>query len=538
MTEQTRMEDWWREAVIYQVYPRSYQDTNGDGVGDLPGIRSRLDHLVDLGVDAVWISPIYPSPMADFGYDVADYTGIDPLFGTMADFDALLAAAHDRGLKVILDFVPNHSSDAHPWFVESRASRDSARRDWYIWRDAAADGGPPTNWQSSSGGSAWTWDEATGQYYLHTFLPEQPDLNWRNPEVRAAMLDAMRFWFEKGVDGFRLDVVYHCIKDAAFRDDPVNPDHDPDADAPFGAVIQTHSSDQPEVMPLVVEPMRALAEEMGGRLLIGEIYLPHARLMRYYGTDGSGVQLPFNFALVFADWTAGALRDLILGYERALPAGGWPNWVLGNHDQSRIATRVGRDRARLAAVLLLAGLRGTPTIYYGDEIGMEDVPIPPDRIRDPWERNMPGLGEGRDPCRTPMRWSGERGAGFCSPDVEPWLPVGDISPEGTVAAQAELPHSMLTLHKELLRLRRAHPALHRGDYESIEVQGDILLIIRREDGARIGVALNLGDRVADIAWESEATKVLLATPEVPDLSAGNLRLPPLGAVVVSLSGNS
>ncbi len=535
MTERTRTQGWWREAVIYQVYPRSYRDTDGDGVGDLPGIASRLDHLAELGVDAVWISPIYPSPMADFGYDVADYTGIDPLFGTMADFDALLAAAHGRGLKVILDFVPNHSSEAHPWFVESRSSHDNRRRDWYIWRDAAPEGGPPTNWQSASGGPAWEWDGGTGQYYLHTFLPEQPDLNWRNPEVRAAMLDAMRFWFKKGVDGFRLDVVYHCVKDAEFREDPVNPDHEPAIDPPFGAVIRTHSSDQPEVMPLVVEPMRALADEMGGRLLIGEIYLPPARLMRYYGTDGSGVQLPFNFALVFADWNAGALRDLILGYERLLPEGGWPNWVLGNHDQSRIATRIGPGGARLAAVLLLAGLRGTPTIYYGDEIGMEDVPIPPDRVRDPWERNMPGLGEGRDPCRTPMRWTDGRGAGFCAPDVKPWLPIGTVGPDGTVAAQADAPGSMLTLHQALLRLRRTHPALHRGDYEAIDVQGDVLLVVRRAKGERIAVALNFGDRMAEVALPSDVTGVLLGAQDAARPSAKLLRLPLRAAAIVALA---
>ena len=534
MTE-ARQAGWWREAVIYQIYPRSYADADGDGVGDLRGIEGRLDHLADLGVDAVWISPFYPSPMADFGYDVSDYTGVDPLFGTMEDFDALLAAVHERGLKLILDFVPNHSSDAHPWFREAQASRGSPKRDWYIWRDPAADGGPPNNWVSSSGGSAWAWHEGTGQYYLHKFLPEQPDLNWRNPAVRDAMLGAMRFWFARGVDGFRLDVVYHCIKDAAFRDDPVNPDYDPETDPPFDAVSPEFSTDQPEVMPLVVEPMRRLADEMGHRLLVGETYLPHEKLVRYYGTNtegtgGTGVQLPFNFALVFADWRAPALADLIRSYEATLPRGGWPNWVLGNHDQSRIATRIGPERARLAAVLLLAGLRGTPTLYYGDEIGMEDVEIPQDRIRDPWEINMPGLGEGRDPCRTPMRWTDARGAGFCAPDVEPWLPIGDVAPGGAVAGQAGDAGSMLSLHRDLLALRRRHNALSRGHYETVEARGDVLRIVRVAEGDRVLVAINFGAGPGEAAIDAGAAPFWSTHRD--ELDEG--RLPPLSAIVVTL----
>ena len=433
---------WWHDAVIYQIYPRSWRDSGRDGVGDLPGILARLDHLTRLGVGALWVSPIYPSPMADFGYDVADYTGVDPLFGTLDDAEALIAAAHERGLKVILDFVPNHSSDAHPWFRAARASRDDPRRDWYVWADPAPGGGPPNNWMSASGGPAWTFDEPTGQFYLHSFLPEQPDLNWRNAAVRDAMLDAMRFWLDRGVDGFRLDVVYRCVKDEALRDDPPNPDYEPGRDPPFARVIPLHSADRPEVMELVVEPMRALARSYDERLLIGEIYLPLERLVEYYGA-GSGVHLPFNFALIFERWEAEPIAALIARYESLLPAGGWPNWVLGNHDQPRIASRVGDAQARVAMMLLLT-LRGTPTLYYGDEIGMRDVAIPPDRIRDPWEINMPGLGEGRDPCRTPMRWEAGPGAGFCPPEVEPWLPIGPDAERINVAAQAEDPDSMLS----------------------------------------------------------------------------------------------
>ena len=485
---------WWREAVIYQIYPRSFRDESGDGVGDLAGIEARLDHLTELGVDCVWVSPFYPSPMKDFGYDVSDYTGVDPLFGTLADFDRLLAAAHERGLKLVMDFVPNHSSDRHEWFEASRSSRDDPKRDWYIWRDPTP-GGVPTNWQSQAGGPAWTFDEATGQYYLHTFLAAQPDLNWRNPAVREAMLDAMRFWFERGVDGFRLDVVYHSIKDERFRDDPPNPDYDPDKDPPFKSVIPTHSTDQEEVLELVVDPMRRLAEEMGDRLLIGEIYLPFERLVRYYGEDDTGVHLPFNFALIGAEWNASSIADLIERYESHVPSDGWPNWVLGNHDQSRIATRIGAAQARVAAMLLLT-LRGTPTVYYGDEIGMQDVEIPPDRVRDPWEINMPGLGEGRDPCRTPMRWDATPRRGFCAEGVEPWLPFGPEEPN--VASQTEHSASMLTLHRELLALRRSCAALSRGDYERIAAYGDLLAIERRCKGERVTVLLNLGDRTAPL----------------------------------------
>ena len=508
---------WWREAVVYQIYPRSFGDTNGDGVGDLAGIEGRLDHLVALGVDAVWVSPFYPSPMKDFGYDVADYTGVDPLFGTMADFDRLLAAAHGRGLKVILDFVPNHSSTQHPWFRNAATSRDAEHRDRYIWHDPAPGGGVPNNWQSSAGGPAWTFHEETGQYYLHTFLPEQADLNWRNPAVRDAMLEAMRFWFERGVDGFRLDVVYHCIKDASFRDDPENPDYDPDTDPPFARVRPRHSTDQPEVMDLVIDPMRRLAEEMGNRLLIGEIYLPTEKLVRYYGETDTGVHLPFNFALIGADWRAEALADLVNRYESHLPPHGWPNWVLGNHDQSRIATRVGAAQASVAAMLLLA-LRGTPTLYYGDEIGTEDVAIPPDRVRDPWELNMPGLGEGRDPCRTPMRWTAEPGRGFCNADVEPWLPFG---PERPNVRDDAGPGSVLALHRALLALRRRHSALHRGDYERVRAEGDVLVIERRcGDGTneRVAVLLNIGAGTppAPLGEDWAAAEWLLSTHDAAE----------------------
>lgn len=513
---------WWQSGVIYQVYPRSFQDTNGDGVGDLTGIERRLDHLVSLGVDAVWLSPIYPSPMVDFGYDVADYTGVDPLFGTLGDFDRLVAAAHARGLRLLMDFVPNHSSDRHPWFIESRSSRDSPKRDWYIWRDPGPDGGPPNNWISDFGGSAWAWDAATGQYYYHAMLVEQPDLNWRNPDLRRAMLAAMRFWFDRGVDGFRVDILWHMIKAADFPDNPANPDWRPGM-ADMHKVLQLHSTDQPEVFAVAAE-MRALADGYGDRVLVGEIYLPVERLMAYYGKDGEGVHLPFNFQLIEAPWNARALQGLIADYEAALPPGGWPNWVLGNHDRPRIAERVGEAQARVAAMLLLT-LRGTPTLYYGDEIGLRDVAIPSDRVRDPRELREPGLGFGRDPVRTPMPWDAEDNAGFST--AEPWLPLNADWPSRNVAAQNGDPHAMLPLYRALLTLRAAHPALSVGAIAMIEAEGDVLAYGRHHEGEHIVVAMNLGNGTPLMSLPVGRFRPLLSTTGVhADDFSGNLHLHP------------
>ncbi len=361
---------WWQDGIIYEVYPRSFLDTNGDGVGDLRGITERLDYLARLGIDALWLSPVYPSPMADFGYDVADYCNIDPLFGSLADFDALIAALHARGMRLILDFVPNHTSEQHPWFRASRSSRSDPKRDWYLWHDPAPGGGPPTNWQSQFGGSAWEWDAATSQYYLHSFLKEQPDLNWRNAAVRTAMYEALRFWLDRGVDGFRVDVLWLLIKDDLYRDNPVNPAWHA-GESSYDRVLPLYTSDRPEVQAIVAE-MRSVLDAYTGRVLIGEIYLPIKRLVAYYGNHLHGAQLPFNFALIQTAWNADAIAGIVRQYTAALPKGAWPNWVLGNHDQPRIATRVGAPQARVAALMLLT-LRGTPTMYYGDELGMFDV---------------------------------------------------------------------------------------------------------------------------------------------------------------------
>lgn len=476
--------------MIYQIYPRSFQDSNGDGIGDLEGIRRRLDYVSRLGVDAIWLSPIFPSPMADFGYDIADYCDIDAIFGDLEQFDRLLADVHGHGLKLLLDFVPNHSSDRHPWFIESRASRDNAKRDWYFWRDPAPGGGPPNNWTSDMGGSVWEFDPATGQYYLHSFLKEQCDLNWRNPEVREAMMDVLRFWFDRGVDGFRIDVLWHCIKTEDLRDNPPNPAFTADMGEKF-KVLQHHSTDQPEIHE-VAHAFRTLADSYRERLLVGEICLPVDQLMAYYGTaEAPGVHLPFNFQLFEAPWNAEALARIIAGYEAALPPGGWPNWVLGSHDSPRIAARLGEAQARVAAVLLLT-LRGTPTLYQGDELGIGKVTIPPDRIRDPQELRQPGLGLGRDGARTPMPWDDSLHAGFST--VEPWLPLNDDWHRRNVAAQEQASDSMLNLYRALLALRRGHSALSIGAFTLLPSEREVLQYERRHENDRLLVALNLGAR--------------------------------------------
>ncbi len=485
---------WWQSGTIYQIYPRSFQDSDGDGIGDLPGIEQRLDHLVDLGVDAVWLSPVFPSPMADFGYDVADYTDVHPGFGTLADLDRLVAGLHARGLRIILDFVPNHSSDQHPWFAESRSSRDNPKRDWYIWRDAGPGGAPPNNWVSDFGGSPWEWDAATGQYYLHTFLKEQPDLNWRNPDLRHAMMDVLRFWLDRGIDGFRIDVLWHIVKADGLPDNPLNPDWTPDR-TERDRVLQHHSTDQPEAHAISAE-FRALADDYATdtgreRVLIGEIFLPNTAHARWYGTpEQPQVHLPFNFQLIENPWDAAVLARTIADYEASLPAHGWPNWVIGSHDAPRIAARIGEAQARVAAMLLLT-LRGTPTLYQGDEIGIGPVTISPDRIRDPQHFRQPALNIGRDRSRTPMAWDDRANAGFTTGD--PWLPLHDDWPTRNVAAEDADHGSMLTLYRALLGLRRAEPALAIGAMTGVVAADDVLVYLRHHGDRTLLVALNLSD---------------------------------------------
>jgi alpha-glucosidase len=481
---------WWHREVIYQIYPRSYQDSNGDGTGDLQGIIQRLDHIKWLGIGAVWISPVYPSPMADFGYDISDYTAIHPMFGTLDDFDRLVSEIHRRNMKIIIDFVPNHTSGQHPWFVESCSSRDNPKRDWYIWKDAGPNGEVPNNWLSVFGGSGWEWDEKTGQFYYHAFLKEQPDLNWRNPEVQEAMFNVMRFWLDRGVDGFRVDVIWHMIKDDQFRDNPPNPDYRQHMST-YEKLLPVYSTDQPEVHD-IIRKMRKLLDSYPERMMIGEIYLPISKLMRYYGTDNEGAHLPFNFQLLTKPWEAQMIASGIDEYEGALPSNGWPNWVLGNHDHPRITSRVGVDQAKVAAVLLLT-FRGTPTIYYGDEIGMRDVPIPAGEIRDPQGLNMPGKNLSRDPARTPMQWSNDKNAGFS--DAQPWLRINNDFRRNNVQAQTNDPDSILSLYKRLIELRQNEPALVTGSYVPVFSDRQMLAYLRKADEAdQFLIVLNLSHR--------------------------------------------
>ncbi|MBV8458118.1 MAG: alpha-amylase [Acetobacteraceae bacterium] len=497
---------WWQTGVIYQIYPRSFQDTNSDGIGDLTGITARLPHLVDLGIDAIWISPIFPSPMRDFGYDISDYCDVSALFGSLSDFARLVSVAHAAGIRIILDFVPNHTSDQHPWFLDSRSSRQSSKRDWYIWRDGNSDGSPPSNWQSEFGGSAWTFDGLTGQYYYHAYLKEQPDLNWRNPKVERAMCDVLRFWFDRGVDGFRVDAIHHLLKDEECRDNPPNPDWRVGM-PPTQRWLRIRTVDQPGVHEHI-KAMRQVSDAYPDRVMIGEAYLPIDRLMAYYGADLSGFHLPFNFHLISTPWRPESVASLIEAYEAALPSGAWPNWVLGNHDRSRVATRVGPAQARVAAMLLLT-LRGTPTIYQGEEIGMVDVPIPADQLHDPFERQVPGFGLGRDPVRTPMPWSSERHGGFT--DGHPWLPLNPDVAVLNVASQAGDQRSMLSLYKSLIRLRRSCAELTVGGFRLVRAEGGVLAYSRTLRDSEVLIALNMTDHLQVYRCKERPREMLLST---------------------------
>lgn len=493
--------EWWQEAVFYQIYPRSFMDSNGDGIGDLPGITSKLDYLSGtLGVDALWISPFYPSPMADFGYDVADYTDVDPMFGTLADFDALVEGAHERDMKVIIDWVPNHSSSRHPWFLESRSSRDNPKRDWYVWKDPAPDGSAPNNWISVFSGPAWTFDEHTGQYYLHTFLAEQPDINWRNDETRAAMLDTLRFWLRRGVDGFRLDACHFAMKDPLYRSNPVLdvPRHGYKDMGDYDSLDHVHDRGHPDIHDLFRE-VRAVLDGFSAeqpRFSVGEIHLEGEEWASYYG-DGDELHMPYHFGMLHGDWTASWARQVVETQEAVLPQGAWPNYVLGNHDEIRIATRYGDRRARLATLMLLT-LRGTPTLYYGDELGMVQADIPTDQQQDPWGRRQPGLG--RDGCRTPMQWTPGKSAGFTT--GRPWLAT--VDPDGTRNFQAQLgdPDSMLSLTRRLIEVRKGSQALRSGSYEAIEGLPETVFAYRRRAGGEtVRVYLNFSDEPVRLPTE-------------------------------------
>ena len=486
---------WWRSGVIYQIYPRSFADADGDGVGDLRGATGRLEYVRDLGAAAVWLSPIYRSPMADFGYDVADHTDVDPLFGTLDDADALIARAHELGLRVLLDFVPNHTSDRHPWFVESRASRDSPKRSWYVWRGGDS---PPNNWISAFGDQrpAWTRDARTGEWYLHSFLPEQPDLNWDEPAVEAAMHDVLRFWLRRGVDGFRIDVAH------AIGKDPELGDNEPG---------RRHNEDWPSVHPRLAGIRRVLEEFGGDRVAVGEVYLLDQRALAPYIATGDELHLAHNFVFLNLPWSAERFRAVVDEFEELTRDGGWPAWCLNNHDHSRTATRYGWNRARVAAMLVLT-LRGTPFLYQGEELGLTDVPVPPAEIVDV---------DGRDPERAPMPWeppsAAGPGAGFTA--GRPWLPSHPDAERLAASVQAADPASPLVFYRTLLKLRAETPALHSGTYRSLPAAPDVYAFVREHERAQVLVALNFAPFPRPLPAEAAGGRTLLSSRSVADDSA-------------------
>jgi len=522
---------WWQNGVLYQIYPRSFADSNGDGVGDLPGIVEHLDHLAWLGVDGLWLSPVTVSPNADWGYDVADYVGVCPELGTQDDVDELVGQAGRRGIRVLLDLVPNHTSDRHPWFQDARSSRGARHRDWYVWADPKPGGLPPNNWLSSFGGPAWTLDEASGQYYLHNFLPEQPDLNWWNEEVREAFDDILRFWFDRGIAGFRIDVCNGIVKDAELRDNPPATQQDHWSVRVRGQ-RPVYSANRPEVHD-VLRRWRKIADSYDPpRLLLGETYVfDIAELAGFYG-QGDELDLGFNFSFVFAPFEAPALRSLVEATEAGLPASAWPAWTGSNHDASRFPSRwAGGDPAKArCALLMLLSLRGTPVLYQGDELGLVDTELGLEDLRDPvGKRYWPNY-PGRDPERTPMPWRNGPGAGFTAPGATPWLPMGDVA-ACNVEDQRDEESSTLTLARDLLFLRRELADLRGGEYASLPAPDGVWAWRR---GPGLVVALNLSDTEAALGELSGTVRMATLPGRKGERVAGSLALGPWEGVIVSL----
>jgi len=518
---------WWQRAVIYQIYLRSFQDSDGDGNGDLDGVRRRLDYLQWLGVDALWLSPIHPSPLVDNGYDVSDYLAVHTMLGTLEDFRRLVEEAHARDLRVILDWVPNHTAIEHPWFQAARTSREHPQRDWYIWADPAPDGGPPNNWLSVFGGSAWALDKATGQYYCHHFDQTQADLNWHNPEVRNAMLETLRFWLERGVDGFRVDATCLIVKDRQLRDNPGNPDFTRDM-APDAALTPRYTRDRPAVHEVLAE-VRAVVEVYPERVLLGELYLPMEKIVHYYGERRPELHLPLNLHLAWCDWTPEGVGEVLERYRELLPEHGWPAWILSTHDADRLANRMGPAQARVAAMLGLT-LPGTLSLYYGAEIGLTDIPDPPEPPVDPQGRYT---GRNRDPFRAPMQWDDSRQASFT--DGEPWLPLAGNQDRVSVATQRDDPHSLLSLYRRLLALRREEPVLVSGALEPVARTARCLVYRRNGEDRQLLVALNMSAKPAEVDFGATG-QILLSTglDRAGEMAHGSLELRGDEGVVVAL----
>ena len=540
----TRSEDaatgpWWRGAVIYQVYPRSFLDSDGDGVGDLPGIAAKLDYIAALGVDAIWISPFFKSPMADFGYDIADYREVDPLFGTLADFDRLLEKAHALGLKVVIDQVLSHTSVEHAWFRESREDRDNPKSDWYVWADARPDGTPPNNWLSIFGGVAWQWEPRRGQYFLHNFLASQPDLDFHNPAVRAAQLDNVRFWLDRGVDGLRLDAINFCFHDALLRDNPPKP---PElrvgrgfsADNPYAFQYHWHNNTQPENLGFLAE-LRALMDRYGDVAALGEISSEDslATMAEYVGD--ARLHMGYSFELLTDDRSAAYVRATVETLEAKMPHG-WPCWALSNHDVRRAVTRWGGDAPHpmLARQLLalVCSLRGSVCLYQGEELGLVEADVAYERLQDPYGIAFWPSFKGRDGCRTPLPWNDAPNAGFSS--GAPWLPVAKPHRALAVSAQESDPHSTLHAARGFLRWRKSQPALVHGAIRFLDAPEPVLAFVREHDGRRLLLAFNLSD--APVAWNAPAgADEALAVPglETPAREGAHWRLPARGVLVAA-----
>jgi len=493
---------WWRDAVIYEIATISFQDSNGDGYGDLPGLLQRIEYLKWLGVGAVWLTPVYESPNRDFGYDISNFCAVDPRYGTIHDFDRVKDALHEAGIKLILDFVPNHTSDQHDWFQQSRTSRDNLKADWYVWADAGPNGGPPNNWLSRFGGSAWEWCEARRQFYYHSFLTCQPDLNWRNQDVRRAMADVMRFWLKRGVDGFRVDASAVLIKDELLRDNPNDPDADKETPPPQ-KYTPVFTDDRPEAMSCI-EYIRSVLDEYEHRLLCGEVQGKTDRIGHFYDNDKPRLHLPLNFALLDAEWNAISLQATIDAYFNAIPEGAWPDFVIGGHDKPRVASKLGRDQSRILAILLMT-LHGTPFLFAGDEIGAAQVKIPTESVRDPFEKLVKGFGLNRDPERSPLRWDHTARGGFTT--GEPWLPL-DNDRSHNVEAQRRDPRSLLHLYRELLALRHKEPCLRHGEYRPKRAKNDIFWFARVDSHTEILVGLNLCREPRLWDWQGSGVRLI------------------------------
>lgn len=491
----SRGTQWWMSAVLYQIYPRSFADSNGDGIGDLGGIIERLDHLEWLGIDGVWLSPVTGSPNADWGYDVDDYCAIHPDFGTMADFDLLVAEASRRDIGVLLDLVPNHTSNTHPWFLDSRSSRSASHRDWYVWADPKSDGSPPNNWVSSFGGPAWTLDDGTHQYYLHNHLSEQPDLNWWNEDVRSAFDDILRFWFERGAVGFRIDVCNIIIKDARLRDNPPATDED-DFEARLFGQRPVYSGNRPEVHE-VLQRWRRIADTYApGGVLLGETPVQVEAMASFYGNGVDELHLAFNFPFISSPFEPAAMRKIVESTEACLPSSAWPAWTGSNHDMARLASRWAEGdlrKIRLALVMLLC-LRGTPVLYQGDEIGLLDAPVSREDLRDPLGVRYWPAYAGRDAMRTPMPWRNAPNGGFTEPGVRPWLPLANAE-ACNVADQVDDPASVLSLVRDMVRIRRRSPDLQIGSYTEIEAPDGVWAWNR---GQEVVVILNMHDQATTL----------------------------------------